>query len=86
MTARLNGCHNRPRPVAGTPLLVQDGWIEIPLAAGLGATRVPNMVTVPFVMNPGCQYTLRTPDPRCTGCDHEFKPTDAPAAQDNGQT
>lgn len=66
----LNGCHNKPRPVAGAPLQVQDGWATF--AAGGGRTvRVPHMVTVPFVMQPECQYTLTTPDPRCAGCVHE---------------
>lgn len=59
-----NGCYNKPRPVAGAPLQVQDGY---------SADGTRRMVTVPFVMEPGCQYTLRTPDPRCDGCEHEKK-------------
>lgn len=59
-----NGCHNKPRPVAGKPLQVQDGYHP---------SGVRRMVTVPFVMEPGCQYTKMTPDPRCAGCVHERK-------------
>lgn len=77
----LNGCHNRPRPVAGKPLPVQDGYVYGMFEYESGASdRIPRMVTVPFVMKPECQYTLTTPDPRCAGCVHEKKDRDAEAA------
>lgn len=60
----LNGCHGRPRPVAGKPLQVQDGWHSN------GRRR---MVTVPFTASVPCQYAKTTPDPRCAGCVHERK-------------
>jgi len=64
-----NGCFDKPRPVAGARLQVQDGWHE----SHLSNTRYPRMVTVPFVLSTDCQYTLTTPDPRCAGCVHERK-------------
>ena len=47
---------------------------SIPVADGHymdGYTRTPRMVTMPFRMEPGCQYThsdLGAADKRCTGC------------------
>ncbi len=69
---QLNGCHNKPRPVAGKPLQVQDGWHAgiFDYEDGTG-DRIPRMVTVPFVLSSECQYTKTTPDPRCAGCVHE---------------
>lgn len=63
MSQHRNGCHNRPdfRP----SLIVQDGWFLD------GVTRVPKLVSVPFRMNPDCQYrhtTLGQQDTSCDGC------------------
>jgi hypothetical protein len=56
-------CHNMPRPIAGTPLQVQDGYYQHG-----NSTRMPRMVTVPFVMSTGCNYDATTTDPHCKGC------------------
>jgi hypothetical protein len=57
-------CHNMPRPIAGTPLQVQDGWTEIMD----GQSRIPRMITVPFVMSTGCNYDAMAEDKNCAGC------------------
>lgn len=55
-------CHNRPRPTANAPVTVQDGWIDTP------GSRIPRMVTVPFVMTTECQYDATMTDKSCAGC------------------
>lgn len=62
---KLNGCHNRPAYVSGSP--AQDGWWVD------GDTRVARMTYVPFRMQRACQYThteLGQKDTGCTGCKH----------------
>jgi hypothetical protein len=59
----MSGCHNR-KPFK--PFMVcQDGWYQD------GYTRTPRMVSVPFRMNPNCQYQfteLGKKDVGCLGC------------------
>jgi hypothetical protein len=64
---KLNGCHNLPRE--GKPLLVQDGWIYGMKFAG-ELTRLPRMVTIPFVNSLDCRYEKRFTDPGCKDCEH----------------
>lgn len=49
--------------------LAQDGWIVV-AATDSQVTRLPRMVEVPDVMSTDCDYSRRTPDPRCPGCCH----------------
>lgn len=69
------GCHNMPRPTAGAPLQVQDGYHRGIFDYEDGSSdRVSRMVTVPFVMSTACQYTQGHPaDPGCSGCRHQSK-------------
>lgn len=65
------GCHNKPRPVIGSRLVVQDGY-------GYGAMfnndRIARMVEIPFVMSEACQYTkMHATDKLCAGCIHQHK-------------
>jgi hypothetical protein len=61
-------CHNKPRPIPGARLAVQDGWRDL----SNGLSRYPNMVTTPFVMSPECKYTQQhAGDPECAGCVHQ---------------
>ena len=58
-----NGCHNRAPYKSFLP--VQDGWYMD------GHSRTPRMVSVPFRMDPNCNYThteLGQADARCLGC------------------
>ena len=64
---KLNGCHNLLRK--GEPLLVQDGWIYGMNFAG-EPTRLPRMVTIPFVNSLDCRYEKTFSDPGCTDCIH----------------
>jgi len=62
------GCFNR-EPF-DTSTTVQDGWHLVAWGAD-GFTRTPNMVEVPFRMEPTCQFThteLGQADKRCDGC------------------
>jgi hypothetical protein len=63
------GCHNKPRPIANAPLIVQDGYHP-----GPPDTRIALMVEAPFRMNTDCQYTkTHASDPQCSGCVHRHK-------------
>jgi hypothetical protein len=57
------GCHSRAPYMRILP--AQDGhYLD-------GTTRTPRMVSMPFRMEPTCQYThttLGAADKRCTGC------------------
>lgn len=72
MTSPVNGCHNKPRPVSGAVThFAQDGYGEA-ISEGWGYfSRPARYVEIRHVMTTDCQYTLRTPDPRCAGCVHE---------------
>lgn len=70
MTARLNGCNNQPRPVAGAPMLVQDGY-EPAVNEGWGwFSRTPRYRQIPHVMSTDCRYDASATDPGCAGCRH----------------
>lgn len=59
------GCFNRPLYRAS--MKVQSGYWDD------GLQRIPKLASVPFRMNPDCQYTLTTlgqKDPQCIGCKH----------------
>lgn len=63
------GCWNKPRPVIGKPIIVQNGWMQF--ADGV---RLPETTTTPYVMSEPCQYTQQhASDPRCSGCVHKNK-------------
>lgn len=78
------GCYNKPRPVKGTPLPVQNGWnsvlvnSSVDIYGPIGVTkphagqliRVPHMETVPFVMEEPCMYDRSDADAFCKGCKH----------------
>lgn len=57
-------CHNRA-PFKPS-MRVQDGWQDI------GASRIPVMVDVPFVMSMDCEYStdpmVGSKDADCFGC------------------
>lgn len=65
---KLNACHNRAPFADSYP--AQDGWFSTGLQTpdGREHTRLPIIVAVPHVMTKDCQYSIRTPDPKCTGC------------------
>jgi len=64
------GCHNKPRPTAGAPLNVQDGYVTGVFEYESGASdRIDRIVQVPFAMTSDCQYTRQhAADPECSGC------------------
>jgi len=66
------GCHNKPRPVAGAAILVQDGYVSGMFEYESGNTdRIDRMVTTSYVMSTPCQYTKQhASDPECSGCAH----------------
>lgn len=66
------GCHSKPRPVAGMPLEVQDGYHTRMFSYESGASdRIARMVTVPHVMSTACQYDRSQADQACFGCPHQ---------------
>ncbi len=68
------GCHNKPRPVAGAPLAVQDGYVAGVFEYESGHTdRLARMVTVPFRMSTECKYDATGTDKGCAGCQHQAK-------------
>lgn len=69
------GCHDEPRPIAGAPLLVQDGYIYGLFDHEAGhADRIARMIEVPYVMTVPCQYTQHNPsDKECDGCPWQSK-------------
>lgn len=63
MTARPYACHNRP-PYRQHMKVADGHWDD-------GVQRIHKLTSVPFRMNPTCQYTLSQlgqADQRCTGC------------------
>jgi len=65
MKAKAYGCFNRPLYRAS--MKVQDGYWDD------GLQRIPKLVSIPFRMNPDCQYTHSTlgqQDKNCVGCKH----------------
>lgn len=66
------GCSNKPRPEYGAPILVQEGWHQLPGAGEDGTIGIlARMVEVPYVMSTDCQYTKQhAADPHCSGCVH----------------
>jgi hypothetical protein len=65
----INGCNNRPRPVAGAPVDVQDGYRDI--MDGMGnLVTVASYVQAPFRMSTDCQYDASARDQGCAGCQH----------------
>lgn len=65
-----NGCNNRPRPEAGKPLLVQDGYFNTVDEGWGNLSRRARYHTVPFTMYTECQYDASATDPGCSGCAH----------------
>lgn len=70
---RLHGCHNLPRE--GKPLLVQDGWLDIPHEYSHArnahiTTRRPLMREIPFANSLDCRHDMRASDPGCESCIH----------------
>jgi hypothetical protein len=71
MADRLYACHNQPRPTAGAPLQVQDGYHTGLFAYENGSSdRIARMVTVTHVMSTECRYDGSARDPGCAGCQH----------------
>jgi hypothetical protein len=69
----LHGCHNLPRE--GKPLLVQDGWLDVPYEFHHGRrahfiTRRPLMREIPFVNSLDCRHDKKLTDPGCKDCKH----------------
>ena len=70
----LYGCHNKPRPVTDAPVIAQDGYHEGWTPQYCTLRRMPNWITVPYVMSTECQYTKQhAADPHCAGCGHRAK-------------
>lgn len=69
------GCHNKPRPNAGTAVLAQDGWVYGLFDYEAGHTdRIARIVQTPYAMSTDCQYTrTHATDPLCSGCVHRAK-------------
>ena len=58
-----NGCHNRKPYRVSMP--VQDGYFMD------GVTRISKMISAPFRLSTGCEYSkssLGADDKGCTGC------------------
>lgn len=67
----LYGCHNKPRPVTGAPIVVRDGYYASTLYLNDVIACTTN---VPYVMSTDCQYTKQhAADPHCSGCVHRSK-------------
>jgi hypothetical protein len=65
------GCFDKPRPVAGAPLFVQDGYFGTFDPAQTAAARLARWIVIPYVMSTECQYTKQhASDPQCSGCKH----------------
>ena len=73
----LYGCHNKPRPEYGAPILVQQYWHQMSGHASDGTIGLlARMVDIPYVMSTDCQYTKQhAGDPQCAGCSHRAKET-----------
>ena len=59
----LHGCHNRP-PFKPFTKVADGHWDDV-------VQRIPKLTSIPFRMNPDCQYTktsLGEADQRCEGC------------------
>ena len=68
MTARVYGCHSKPRPSAGSTHVAQAGWSEYEERGRPVKKAVYEQI--PFRMEPGCQYDLSESDKYCAGCPH----------------
>lgn len=67
------GCHNKPRPIADAPLIVQDGYHQFHNQQNV-PVKVPRYVEAPYVMTTDCQYTQQHgSDAQCSGCVHKMK-------------
>lgn len=65
MTIRPYACHNRP-PYRQHMKVADGHWDD-------GVQRIQKLTSVPFRMNPDCQYTLTElgkVDARCGDCEH----------------
>jgi hypothetical protein len=51
------GCHNKPRPVVGAPVMHSNAF---------ATPKAPQ--SHPFRMTPECQYDQSKTDPGCAGC------------------
>lgn len=70
----LNACHNR-EPFKDTTV-VQVGWRWV--SDGLSTPyRLPVHHQIPVPMTKECQYSRRTPDPKCAGCRWNQQPKEA---------
>jgi hypothetical protein len=70
----LYGCNNKPRPVAGAPLQVQDGYFGTYDPAHAATVRLARWIIAPYAMSTECQYTKQhASDPQCSGCVHRMK-------------
>ena len=68
---KLNGCHDRP-PFKPFTKVADGHWDD-------GVQRIPKLTSIPFRMNPDCQYTLSAlgqKDPGCIGCKHRKEVND----------
>ena len=64
---RLYGCHDAPRPVAGSIThYAQAGWTYL----AENKTRIPVMVPIYHTMSTECHYDKQHDDKRCLGCTH----------------
>lgn len=67
--ANRNGCHNRPRPVAGvTWYWAQDGWTYLDTVDG--QSRLPRMIKVYHVMSTECRTDASASSKDCKNCQH----------------
>lgn len=75
MSEHRYGCHNRPRPVAGSSYLAQSGWSE-PIYDGFGQPhRTPIYTEIIGTFGTTlCQYDKAATDPSCAGCAHGRRP------------
>jgi hypothetical protein len=70
------GCYNKPRPIAGSPVIAQDGYKGAWDPRYASITRSRNWITVPYAMSTECQYTKQhAADPHCSGCVHRARKT-----------
>lgn len=68
---RLYGCHDRPRPVAGSVThFAQNGYDYTELTESGAMHRHAVVVPMRQVMSTECQYDKQQSDRSCTNCKH----------------
>jgi hypothetical protein len=71
MTDRVYGCHNRPRPTAGSSYLAQSGY-DPTVNEGWGwFSRQPRYVEIKHTMSTDCRYDASATDRGCAECVHQ---------------